>query len=85
MAYQFLFSTQAKKDIDSFESEVKKRIAKRLTLLSECDDILFFAKKLSGTQLPQYRIRIGHYRVVVDIMGKKVFVLRIQHRKDVYR
>lgn len=42
--------------------------------------------KLSGTQ-DVYRIRVGKYRVIYDVMGKELVieVIRVAHRKDVYR
>ena len=42
--------------------------------------------KLSGTQ-DVHRIRVGKYRVIYDVQGKElvVEVIRVAHRKDVYR
>ena len=44
------------------------------------------AKKLSGLD-ELYRIRVGDYRIVYTIRNKKliILVLRIAHRKDVYK
>ncbi len=44
------------------------------------------AKKLSGLDA-LYRIRVGDYRIVYTIREKKllILVLRIAHRKDVYK
>ena len=41
-------------------------------------------KRLQGHKL--WRLRIMDYRAVVDVVisGKKIFVLRIGHRKNVY-
>ena len=43
-------------------------------------------KKLVGSD-HTYRIRIGDYRVVYDIHDDKLIVLvvRVRHRRDVYR
>lgn len=43
-------------------------------------------KKLVGTQ-HTYRIRVGDYRIIYDIQDDVlvVLVIRIRHRKDVYR
>lgn len=35
--------------------------------------------------LGTYRYRIGDYRVIFDMDGKKVVILRIGHRREVYR
>ncbi|MCX6879720.1 MAG: type II toxin-antitoxin system RelE/ParE family toxin [Verrucomicrobia bacterium] len=43
-------------------------------------------KKLVGSE-HTYRIRVGDYRVVYDIKREElvVFVIRVRHRRDVYR
>lgn len=43
-------------------------------------------KKLVGSDAT-YRIRIGNYRVIYDIIDQElvVMVVRVKHRKDVYR
>jgi len=35
--------------------------------------------------LGSWRFRVGDYRVVFDIEGKKIIVLRVGHRREVYR
>ena len=44
------------------------------------------AVKLTGSECT-YRIRIGDYRVIYDVLDRAVLVLvlKIAHRKDVYR
>jgi mRNA interferase RelE/StbE len=36
---------------------------------------------------PAYRIRVGYYRVIYDVAQKvlTILILRVAHRKDVYR
>ena len=43
-------------------------------------------RKLSGTD-DAYRIRVGDYRIVYQILDRVliVYVVRVAHRKDVYR
>lgn len=31
-----------------------------------------------------YRLRMGNYRVLFDLEGRKILVRKIKHRKDVY-
>jgi mRNA interferase RelE/StbE len=44
------------------------------------------ARKLQGYD-DVYRIRVGHYRVVYEVFDDRivVIVLKIGHRKDIYR
>jgi mRNA interferase RelE/StbE len=43
-------------------------------------------KKLVGTQ-HSYRIRVGNYRVLYEVLGHvlTIAVIKVAHRKDVYR
>lgn len=41
--------------------------------------------KLTSIKIGQWRIRIGDYRIRYDIEENKVILLRILHRKDIYR
>jgi len=41
--------------------------------------------KLTSIKIGHWRIRIGDYRIRYDIEGNKVILLRILHRKDIYR
>lgn len=41
--------------------------------------------KLASIKIGKWRIRIGDYRIRYDIEGDKVVLLRILHRKDIYR
>jgi len=43
-------------------------------------------KKLSAHPLADFRLRAGEYRILFDVdwQEKKIFILKIGHRKDVY-
>ncbi len=43
------------------------------------------AEKLTQSDLGSYRFRIGDYRVVFDLEGEEIVVLRVGHRKDIYK
>ena len=34
---------------------------------------------------PEYRLRVGDWRVLFDVEGKKVIIHRIVHRREAYR
>jgi mRNA interferase RelE/StbE len=46
---------------------------------------LKFARKLADPKIGSYRFQIGEYRAVFDVEGEEVVVLRIGHRRDIYR
>jgi mRNA interferase RelE/StbE len=42
-------------------------------------------KKLQGIVPPEYRLRVGDYRVRFDLNGANVRVLRVLNRREAYR
>ena len=44
-----------------------------------------YANKITDARLGSYRFRIGEYRVIFDLEGNKIVVLRVRHRRDIYR
>jgi mRNA interferase RelE/StbE len=49
------------------------------------DKPLDFAETLKSSDLGTYRFRIGDYRVIFDIEGNDVVVLRVGHRREIYK
>ena len=83
MKYELVYTRRAEKDIEKLEPRVKDRIGK--TLLRYTEDPLRFAEKLSDPIIGGYRFRIGDYRVIFDIQGNEIVVLRVGHRREIYR
>ena len=80
-----------------YEIEIRKRVEKDLASLPKADaqrivDALFLLedgltgdiKKLASA-LPEYRLRIGVWRVLFEIVERKIIIYRILHRKEAYR
>ncbi len=42
-------------------------------------------QKLRGVHVGQWRLRVGPYRIRYDITEDAVFILRVGHRREVYR
>ena len=83
--YKLEISSKAKKDLQSLDPVVQKRIANKLKFFLGHKDPISFAKKLVNSKDGDYRWRIGHYRVVFDVQGNVVLLLRVQHRREVYK
>ncbi|MFH0986402.1 MAG: type II toxin-antitoxin system RelE/ParE family toxin, partial [Candidatus Omnitrophota bacterium] len=83
MSFRLVYTQRAIKDIQKLEPTVKSRIGKAL-LRFEADP-LSYAKSLSNTSLGSYRFRIGDYRVIFDLEGEEIIVLRVGHRRDIYK
>ena len=85
MPYAILFTKEAVKDIEKIDNSVKKQIHKKLIFFKDLDDIKVVAKKLHNHEVGEYRLRVGNFRIIFDLDKHTIVVLRIQHRKDVYK
>ena len=41
-------------------------------------------KRLKGISDPDYRLRVGDYRVFHNVVGERVDVLRVMHKKETH-
>ena len=82
MTYSIEISYSAIKQLKKLDKMVAEIIAKKLNSIR--DDPFRHLKKLEGSKL--LRLRIMDYRAIVDVIvtQKKIFVLRIGRREDVY-
>ena len=83
--YRLLIKASAAKELRAIPNKRdRQRIVKRIQGL-EVDPIPLGSKKLSGRE--KYRIRQGAYRIVYSVEKAElvVYVVKIGHRKDVYR
>lgn len=84
--YQLQISSKAQKDLKKIDKKVQQRIIKDIFKLKENRRPQQF-KPLIGFKIAQFRLRIGDYRVLYDVydQDKTILILRIGHRKDIYR
>ena len=85
MAYNIEFAASALREFKALERATQRRIATRIDALAN-NPFPAGVKKLQG-ETDLYRIRIGDYRVLYRVDGKRVIIviLKIGHRRDVYR
>ena len=85
MAYSLYLAPAAERQLKALEKPVRARIVRRLQKLEETPRPQS-VEKLSGAD-DLYRIREGEYRIIYTIKDKALIVLvvKIGHRKDVYR
>jgi len=83
MEYEIIYTNRAVKDLARLDSAAKERIAETLERYAEAP--LNYAKKMVDPALGTYRFRIGDYRVIFDIEGNEVVVLRVGNRREIYR
>ena len=83
-SYRLLIKPSAVKEIEVIPKKDRSRMVKRVQSLAEnprppC------CEKLSGEE--KYRLRQGWYRIVysIDDRAQEVLVVKVGHRRDVYR
>jgi len=83
--YEVKLSTDAAEFLLSQTKKIKRQIGKKIKALSEDPCPNGYTKLKAKENL--YRIRSGDYRIIYQVQDKKVLVLvlRIAHRREVYR
>lgn len=83
-AYRLLIKPSAVKELEKIPKRERRRAMARIQELAH-DPRPAGCERLSGED--KYRIRQGSYRVVygVDDEGRTVLVVKVGHRRDVYR
>ncbi len=83
MSCRLTYTLRALRDIEGLDSQIKKRIGN--TLLRYQKDPLRYAERLTQPKLGTYRFRTGDYRIVFDLEGEEIVVLRVGHRREIYK
>ena len=81
MIYQIEFKPRAIRDLKGIDQSHARRVTDKIRLMK--DDLRGDVKRLTSTT-PEFRLRVGEYRVLFEIEGDKVVVYRVRHRKDAY-
>lgn len=82
MTYDILFSDNARKQLEKLERAVQERIVKALERIRIRPEA--YVVKLVGETA--YKLRVGDYRLILDIYQEKllVLVIKVGHRRNVY-
>jgi len=83
-AYKVLFKNSVWKDFESFPKRELLKILEKINSLST-NPRPVGSQKLSSQE--RYRLRQGRYRILYSIQDEDltVWVVKVAHRKDVYR
>ena len=83
MKFSLVYTRRAIRDIEALDALARKRLGRQIQALEE--DPVGKSKKLLNSKLGTYRFRIGDYRVIFDVHGSQVIILRVGHRREIYR
>jgi mRNA interferase RelE/StbE len=86
LIYQLRILDAAARELAALDRQVASRVAKRVRWLAENLDSIK-PQPLSGELSDFYKLRVGDYRVVYQILTREqtVVVHAIGHRREVYR
>ena len=84
-SFRLEWRASAAKELRKIDRQVIPRIMAAVEQLA-CEPYPPGAKKLQGTE-SSYRIRVGDYRIVYEVDAAEVVIIivRVRHRKEVYR
>jgi mRNA interferase RelE/StbE len=82
MKYEIEIKEEAKVELRELPGAVRREIGYRLHLLQR--EFSGDVKKLKGSR-NEYRLRVGNYRVLFELVGKRIVVYTLGQRKDIYR
>ena len=82
--FQLVFEARVTKDLKSFNSAQKSFIQNKIQILKQNPfPVGKNPKKLKGNNA--FRLRVGDYRVIYEIVGNEVRIFNILHRKMAYK
>ena len=81
--FDILLTQTAIKDLRKIDIQEQKRIVNKLKEFR--NNPIQYASKLKNKKIGSYRFRIGDFRVIFDLDKDNIVILRIGHRKDIYK
>jgi mRNA interferase RelE/StbE len=83
LAYNVVYKKSVSRDLAKLSKAEAGRILRRLEkdLAKKAESYPVLKGKFAGLR----KYRVGDYRVIYAIVGRDALVLRIGHRRDVYR
>jgi mRNA interferase RelE/StbE len=82
MAYEMEIKDEARAALRDLPYDLRRQIGYRLHVLQQ--DFSGDVKKLKGSR-NEYRLRVGNYRVLFELEGKRIVVYSIGPRKNIYQ
>jgi len=81
---EIYYSYKARDDFEGLSRDIQERIARKMRFYAYQENPMRFAERLTDAREGDFRFRIGDWRVVFDVSGSKISILRIKHRSKAY-
>lgn len=81
MEYRLVFGREALRDLERLSPEVARRVLSKIQRLAH--DLAGDITRLTNFT-PEYRLRVGDWRVLFDVDGDCVLIQHVSHRSKAY-
>jgi mRNA interferase RelE/StbE len=81
LRYEVTLKPKAIKDLQRLPPDAQARILEKVELMQ--DDLQGDVKRLTNFT-PEYRLRVGDYRILFEIEAEEIVIYRIKHRSQAY-
>ena len=81
MQYQIEFKPKAIKDLQKIPVNDRERIINKVEAIQ--DNLQGDVKRLTNFT-PEYRLRVGDYRVLFELAEQTIIIYRVKHRSKAY-
>jgi len=81
--YTVIYDEEALQNLEKLEKKIRKRIFEKI--ISTKENPFHYFERLSSRG--EFKLRVGDYRIIADIdeKTKKISILFIDHRKNIYK
>jgi mRNA interferase RelE/StbE len=76
---------RAIKDLDALDRSQPKYFNRIISKIQSLEDDPLSGKQLIGPLKGKWSLRVGDYRIIYEITKSMIYVLTINHRRDVYK
>jgi mRNA interferase RelE/StbE len=80
--YRLVIPHRFTKDMKRLDRQTQARV---LEALEKLEQDPYQGTKVVAQETGQWRLRVGDWRIRYDIVGEEVHLLRVRHRREVYR
>jgi len=80
-----IFAKSAAREFRRLNRAIQDRIRRKLRFYASQPNPLNFAKPVKDFRFGNWRFRIGDYRIIFDVEKDKIIILKVGHRRDIYK
>ena len=82
MSFELSWKDGALKDLEKLDILLMKRIVKKIVEFAQSGSFHGIKRMYNSNNM--YRLRVGYYRVIFEMNGNTIVILKVGHRKNIY-